>query len=88
MGWVRNLIRAAWRPRHHVPSPNAKCPICGNGVVVPSRYGGDNLMGRIVVRPTEAELSAACKDHGRLPFNDATLRYFQSDEGSERADSR
>lgn len=79
MGWVRKVLRSAVRPRDHVATPNAECPVCGQSVVVPASSGGDNMMGRIAVRPSEAELTAACRDHGRSPFNDATLRYVELD---------
>jgi hypothetical protein len=78
MGRIRKLIRAAWRPLPYEARPNAECPECGLGVVVPSNYGGTNLMGHWVVKSTHAELTAACRDHGRPPFNDATVRHFKA----------
>ncbi len=54
---------------------NDVCPICGAGVVVAEMsYKGVRVA---IVRP-EAELVAACAEHGRTQFNDLTVRCLGS----------
>ena len=64
-----------WGARHYVPKPNAQCPVCGRAVVI----AGTTMIGNKVTGPmfspaTKEEKIAACPEHGRSPFNDATMR--------------
>ena len=70
-------IRAAWRwlwsPRSYVQPPNERCPRCGAPVVVEELEYDSK---RMAVQRPDAELIAACAEHGHSPFNEKTLSYL------------
>jgi len=53
---------------------NAECPVCGAPVVTaPTTMLGGMMTGPMFSPHMREELIAACRVHGRSPFNDGTL---------------
>jgi hypothetical protein len=53
---------------------NAECPLCGAPVVTaPTTMLGGMMTGPMFSPQTREELIAACRVHGKSPFNDGTL---------------
>ena len=72
---LRDVWRRLWSTPPRSLQPNERCPVCGADVVVETmKYKAWTMS---LVRP-DAELTAACVEHGRSPFNDATVRYRES----------
>jgi hypothetical protein len=67
------LRRSSRRERVYVQPFNARCPVCGQGVVASSNslVRGGNVMS---APRTPEELTACCPVHGRAPFNVPTVR--------------
>ena len=55
---------------------NARCPICDGPVVTAPTIGG--VSGMASPRNRE-ELIVSCAEHGRTPYNDATLKYLEQE---------
>lgn len=65
-----------WWTKLWVPKPNAECPVCGVPVVAGPNVGLAPG-GRIAIPRPPEELIAACPEHGRAPFNDASLKHLK-----------
>ena len=61
-------------PRSHASRPNSECPICERGVVIPATtMMGNWLTGPMFSPATREERIAACPEHGRSPYNEASI---------------
>jgi hypothetical protein len=71
---AKKLWSRLWKPLDR--TPNEKCPVCDEPVVVaPDR--GFFALGGTMARRTRQELIAACAVHGHAPFNDETRRFLE-----------
>lgn len=72
---LRRAWRALWRARPHVPKANAECPVCGRAVVIAATtMVGNRVTGPMFSPATREEKIAACPQHGRSPYNQATIQ--------------
>ncbi len=75
LGRMRRLWGTLLCPRSYTFRPNAECPICTRGVVVPATtMMGNGLTGPMFSPATREEKIAACPEHGRSPFNEASIQ--------------
>src|SRR5262245_43430563 len=65
----------AWAVLTVTVRPNRTCPVCGRPVVAPPDYHVGRQLGPVIVRRTDAEISACCPVHGISPFNNDTVVY-------------
>jgi hypothetical protein len=65
-------LGAAFRAVPFEREPNDACPLCGHPVVVEATTLRTSY-GAMGLPRTREELIAACPEHGRPPFSDATV---------------
>jgi hypothetical protein len=65
-------LGTAFRTVPFEQEPNDACPLCGRPVVVEATTLRTSY-GAMGLPRTREELIAACPEHGRPPFNDATV---------------
>jgi hypothetical protein len=78
IGQDDSVVNGFWR-RLREPverEPNATCPVCGEPVIAEPEatfLAG----GPMMAKRTKEELIAACRTHGRPPFNNSTRHYVE-----------